>query len=143
MFVCGYFPPRRLSSGFFHRCVLLVITDLRLTQGVAGSAFTVPFMEIYGFVCSLPFSMICSQVGAALRSSPPLLADPRIKSSAHKCQMIDLRTGSRPPPSPCSPTSPNFNRDAYYADLLLLISISKALFAGSCTIKTTATQDMN
>lgn len=37
----------------------------------------------------------------------------------------------------------NFSHDAYYADLLLLISISKALFAGSGTIKTAAMQDMN
>ena len=38
---------------------------------------------------------------------------------------------------------PVFSWDAYYADLLILISASSVLFAGSRAIKTAALQDMN
>ena len=117
--LCEYFP-----VGFhqdFSSLCLLVITDLRQGQTL---------QPLYGHWSALSPWFVVSQTALL-----PQLADPRIKSSPHKCQMIDSRTA-------CIFAS-NFSRDAYYADLLLLISISKALFAGSCTIKTAATQDMN
>lgn len=42
----------------------------------------------------------------------------------------------------CFPADFN-EKKAYYADLSLLISTSKVLFAGSCAIKTASMQDMS
>lgn len=116
IFPCG------LSSGLF---ISMFACNYRPKAAAgAGSAL------LYGHLPALLPWFVVSRTALL-----PLLADPRIKSSAHKCQMIDSSTAYV--------FSPHFSRDAYYADLLLLISISKALFAGSCTIKTAATQDMN
>lgn len=73
----GYFP-----VGFgqdFPSLRLLVITDLRLQ--VQGRAF------LYGHLSApLPWFVV------SWTTLLPLLVDLRIKNSAHKCQMIDVRT---------------------------------------------------
>lgn len=85
--LCAYFP-----VGFhqdFSSLCLLVITDLRLLW-VQGQLW----QPLYGHLSALLPWFVVSWTALL-----PLLADPRIKSSAHKCQMIDLRTACVFPPT--------------------------------------------
>lgn len=85
--LCGYFPVG--SHQDFSSLCVLVITDLRLPR-VQGQLS----QPLYGHLSALWPWFVVSRTALL-----PLLADPRIKSSAHKCQMIDLRTGCVFPPT--------------------------------------------